>query len=340
MSAPLGRRAMRHATDAAWRVGDRVGRSAMARRLVYSLRNRQLFTDLFAHERMLSDRIRVDTYHAAIAKHIRPGDVVVDLGTGTGVLALFAAKMGAREVHAIEHGPMAEPAAAVARDNGLDAVTVHHLHSRKFELPSRADVLIHEQIGSVAFEEGVVENVVDLRDRVLKPGGLILPSRLRLYVEPVQMPAGDRIPFVWEMELHGVRFRAMADFAGRSPYRYRYRVCLPFPFERFLTEPEPVVAVDLQTARRDELVNRTIRYERPITADGTLDGMCAYFDTAFDDELGFTSSPAAPPTSWGAALLRVQGRPVRAGQILSFSLSAADLAAPQTWEWDVEVREP
>ena len=226
----------------------------------------------------------------------------------------------------------------MARDNGLDVVTVHRLHSTRFELPGKADVLIHEQIGSAAFEEGVVENVVDLRDRVLKPGGKILPSRLRLYVEPVQLPDDDLVPFAWEEELHGVRFGALRQSAGEQSYRYRYRVFLPFPLDRFLTEPEPVVAVDLYEAQLDELVDRTIRYERPVTRGGRLDGLCVFFDAAFDGELGFTSSPEAPRTSWGAALLRLEGRTVEEGDVLVVTLRAADLAAPQTWEWDVEVR--
>ena len=110
MSSSPGDSPKARLTRAAWSVGQRVGQSAAARRLIYAVRNRSLFTDLFTHERMLSDRVRVDTYHAAIFKHVKPGDVVVDLGTGTGVLAFFAANAGAREVHAIEHGPMAEAA--------------------------------------------------------------------------------------------------------------------------------------------------------------------------------------------------------------------------------------
>src|SRR3712207_631165 len=74
------------------------------RSLVYAAWNRRRFTDLLQHDRMLADSVRVDAYHDALATHIRPGDVVVDLGTGSGVLAMFAAKLGAARVHAIEHG--------------------------------------------------------------------------------------------------------------------------------------------------------------------------------------------------------------------------------------------
>ena len=70
--------------------------------LVYDLANAGEFSDLFEHEKMLADSVRVDTYAEAIRRQIRPGHVVVDLGTGSGVLAMLAARQGAK-VYAIDH---------------------------------------------------------------------------------------------------------------------------------------------------------------------------------------------------------------------------------------------
>jgi hypothetical protein len=54
------------------------------RNLPSDLNNTQVFTSLLAHERMLADRVRVDAYHAAITRHVQPGDTIIDVGTGTG----------------------------------------------------------------------------------------------------------------------------------------------------------------------------------------------------------------------------------------------------------------
>src|SRR5687767_824071 len=62
------------------------------RRLYYSMVNADAFDDLFWHDLMLADTVRVDHYARAIAKHVRPGMVVLDLGTGSGVLACLAAQ--------------------------------------------------------------------------------------------------------------------------------------------------------------------------------------------------------------------------------------------------------
>src|ERR1044072_1226466 len=88
-------------------VRDRLERSEKGQRLIYQMRNRRLFADLYQHDRMLADRARVDAYWEALSKHVREGDVVLDLGSGTGVLSFFAAKQGAR-VHGIEHSPRSE----------------------------------------------------------------------------------------------------------------------------------------------------------------------------------------------------------------------------------------
>lgn len=310
---------------------DRLARSPRAQRIAYALRNRNVFADLYQHDQMLADRIRVESYWEAISKHVGEGDVVVDLGTGTGVLALFAAKQGA-EVHAVEHGPIAAAAEAVARDNGITNIQFHRVHSKDLELPGQADVILHEQIGEAAYDERVLDNICDLRDRLLKPGGKILPSLLDLYVEPVQVSEGFRIPFVWQQNLHGIDFKAIEQLAEPS-HRYFYRVNHPFPFDHLLCDPAPVVKVDLETATPDSLPHR-IQYEREVTGPGTFDGYCVYLDARFDEETWFTTSPAAETTHWGAPFLRVTPREVAAGEKIRLDLSAGDLAAPATWRWE------
>ena len=309
----------------------RLARSPRAQRLAYRLRNRNVFADLYQHDQMLADRIRVESYWKAISKHVGEGDVVIDLGTGTGVLALFAAKQGA-EVHAVEHGPIVAAAEAVARDNGIENIQFHRVHSGDLELPGKADFIIHEQIGEAAYDERVIDNIADLRDRLLKPGGKILPSQLDLYIEPVQVSKGFRIPYVWQQDLHGIDFRAIEQLAEPS-HRYYYRVNHPFPFDHLLCEPRPVVSIDLETATPDSLPKR-IEYEREVVRPGSFDGYCAYLDARFDEEVWFTTSPAAEATHWGAPFLRVTPRQVTAGEKIGLALSAGDLAAPATWSWD------
>lgn len=320
----------RRVAGVAIRVAERVG----ARRLAYALRNRATFTDLYQHDRMLADRVRLDAYHAGLNAHVRRGDVVVDLGTGTGVLAFLAARAGARVVHGIEHGPMIELARELAAANRIGNVELHRMHSRRFSLPERADVIVHEQIGDALFDEQVVANIVDLRERVLAPGGRILPGRLQLFIEPIQLAEGFRAPYAWQQtDLYGLDFSALAALRDRQPHGYRYRVFRPLPFERFLCDPEPVLTVDLHAIAADGLPRR-IAYERRVERGGWFDGFCVYFAAWFDDQLGFSSSPDGPGTNWATPLLRVASRRVEPGEAIRLDLRAADLADPRTWRWD------
>jgi protein arginine N-methyltransferase 1 len=317
-----------NATD---RARSKLAENPRARSFVYQIRNRKQFASLRAHDIMLADRVRLDAYEAALRARIRPGDVVVDLGTGTGVLALMAARH-ARQVHAIEHAPIIEAAKAVARANGVTNIEFHNVHSKAFTLPEPADAIVHEQIGSAVFTEMMVPNIADLRDRVLKPGGQVLPGRIEMFVEPVELRAEHRSPPAWQQRVHGFDFSALRAFAEQQPFDYWYKLYGDLPLERYLTRPEPVVAIDLATARPSDLPNR-IAYERPAIADGSLDGFCVYFTARFDDEISFTSAPDAPPTSWQTPFLRVESRPVRAGEIIRLDLRARELANHRTWRW-------
>ncbi len=312
---------------------DRLAQSDRAQRLLYEMRNRRLFADFFQHDRMLADRVRIEAYWEAIEKHVGQGDTVIDIGAGTGVLSFFAARQGA-QVHAVEHGPVIEAARAVAHDNGIDNVEFHRSNSRAFELPEKADAIVHEQIGDALFDERAVENIADVRDRLLKPGGRIYPSLLDLYIEPVQLREDMRAPFAWQQQLHGVDFGAIEEFAELS-HAYLYKSLRPFPFGQFLSPPEPVVSVDLHTVAPSDLPTR-IAYRRQATSAGILDGFCVYFEARFDDEIAFGSSPELPTTNWATPLLRVRARKVEPGDAIALELTADDLAAPNTWRWDLD----
>src|SRR5271170_7083584 len=101
----------------------------------------------YAHEAMLMDRIRCDAYQDAIRRTVKPGNVVVDLGAGTGLLSFFALQAGARHVFAIEKSGIAEVAAELVEANGFrDRITLIRENSKRVRLPERCNVLITETL--------------------------------------------------------------------------------------------------------------------------------------------------------------------------------------------------
>ena len=300
--------------------------------------NLQYFADLARHDDMLGDRVRVDTYFEAINKHVREGDEVIDLGTGTGLLSCFAARTGAKVVHAVEYGPIIDAARDVAKENGITNIAFHPVSSREFSLPDRVDVIVHEQLGAALFNEHVIANVVDLRDRLLKEGGLILPHRLRLFIAPVQAEEPVYAPFAWEQTLHGLTFRSLRPYSEAHPEGYLYRGYNPPRLDAFLAEPQPIVEVDLLTVKSGD-VPASIRYSEPAARDGVLHGFCLFFEAHFDEEISITTSPFDPARAvhWAVPILRTQRHDVHEGDVVSLDLGWDDLAVPTTWHWTIEV---
>jgi Ribosomal protein L11 methyltransferase (PrmA) len=142
------------------------------------------------HARMLHDHRRTGDYLAALTAAVRPGDVVLDIGTGSGVLSVAAARAGARRVYAVEATDIASVAERVFEVYGVqDRVSLLSGWSRQIELPEKADLLVAEIIGNEPFEEEILETTLDARQRLLKPGARLIPHALTLLARPVQPPS-------------------------------------------------------------------------------------------------------------------------------------------------------
>lgn len=149
------------------------------------------------HWRMLRDQPRNDIYARAIARSVRAGMTVLEIGTGAGLLALMAARAGARVITCEANPMIAAAAREIAHRNGLsDRITVVSKQSDALELgaelPEPADVLVHEIFGDTLFNEGVVASLNDAHRRLIKPDAIILPRRAELRIALVETaPAAD-----------------------------------------------------------------------------------------------------------------------------------------------------
>ncbi len=144
----------------------------------------------------LHDVQRTRLWKQAIEDVVRPGDVVADAGSGTGILGVFAALDGAARVHAIElHPRFVRLISHLAdRNDVADRVRVHQGDASRLELPEPIDVLICELLCTGQFFEPEVQVINHLR-RFLKPGGRVIPNRIESYVQLLDA----------QEELYGVR---------------------------------------------------------------------------------------------------------------------------------------
>jgi Tfp pilus assembly protein PilF len=148
------------------------------------------------HFPMMNDGPRNDAYEAAIRRAVTPDALVLDIGTGAGLLSMMAARAGARQVVTCEMtGPVAAKAKQIIAGNGLaDRITVFNKPSQALtvgaELPERADVLVSEVFDSDLLSEGVLSTLEDAHARLIKPDAKIIP---RAASAMVVLAGGDQL---------------------------------------------------------------------------------------------------------------------------------------------------
>jgi SAM-dependent methyltransferase len=245
------------------------------------------------HEKMLSDRVRVEAYRSGIYRAVRRGDAVIDLGTGTGILAMLAATAGARVVYGIDHSAFIDVAREIAAHNGLKNVLFEQRHSGDYTCPEKVDLIIHEQMGHGLFGEHMVRNLLDLKRRALKPEGRIIPGRFQLYATPVSIKNGYKQPFIWEITDTGFDFTVLETHACAEKYRRMqsmHRLLKNYEVESFLAPPVALVDFDINEIESDNVLDTHYTAKWEIDQDGTLEGICFFFRAAFDDGTAFDTS--------------------------------------------------
>ncbi|TFF84203.1 methyltransferase domain-containing protein, partial [Candidatus Thorarchaeota archaeon] len=148
------------------------------------------FTALHAVS-LLSHKSRLQKFNRAIRKVVKEEDYVVDIGTGTGVLAMMASRAGARRVTAIDiNGESLKYARLATKVNGLDGgIEFKQGHFKEFFPKEKADVVICEMLSSMMLIEQQVPAAAHANAEILKPDGLMLPSAVDVYVVPVECPS-------------------------------------------------------------------------------------------------------------------------------------------------------
>jgi protein arginine N-methyltransferase 1 len=275
---------------------------------------------------MLADEVRTKTFLRAILSTVKPGDVVLDLGSGTGLLAYFACMSGARRVYAVEAGPIIELARAVCRHNGFqDRVTFLNDWSTNVELPEPVDVILTETIGNVGFEEGLLGWILDAKERFLAEGGRIIPGSVELIVVPAEDDESYTYVYSWTQTLHSLDFSPARALAANNMQ------WVELSAESCLSEPATLVRVDLAQAVTADIDGELSFVD---TRDGLVHGIGAWFAAELAPGERLSNGPPLRTPSWSQVLLPLERPlPVREGERLDVKIQTRHNAAH--WQWQV-----
>ncbi|PKA64559.1 Protein arginine N-methyltransferase PRMT10 [Apostasia shenzhenica] len=307
---------------------------------------------LYHQKEMLSDRIRMDAYYNAIFqnKHHFTGKAVLDVGTGSGILAIWSAQAGARKVYAVEATKMADHAKALVQANNVeDIVEVIEGSMEEVDLPEKVDVIISEWMGYFLLRESMFDSVICARDRWLKSSGVMYPSHARMWVAPVRSGLGDQkmndfesamrdwYSFVNETETnYGVNMNVLTKAYHEEHEKYYLKTSLWSNLHpnQIVGTPAVIKEIDCLSATVDEIRSVASKFSLPITIDRTrISAFAGWFDVHFR---GSMQEPAKTvvelstepdednPTHWGQQVFLVH-HPLRVNRgdevIVSFSMS-------------------
>ena len=276
---------------------------------------------------LLADESRLDTWRGAIQAEVRPGDVVLDLGAGMGILSLFACDAGAARVYAVEGAPSLELARLVAADNGLaERIVCLRGRSQELDLPEPATVLITDTTETFGLNGQLVSSVIDARDRLLAPGARLLPRALELRCAPIEAPDAFRyLVDVWRSGTLGFEFGALRSYAANCSQPSQ------FGADAFLAEPGTLGRVELATAASPAFSGRT---RVTVSREGSMDAVGGFFAAELSDGIAITNDPREPTVTYNRTLLPLaEPLPVRNGDELEVTVDSYD---GREWRWTVE----
>lgn len=282
---------------------------------------------LYHQKQMLMDHVRMKAYHSAIVANRASfeGKVVLDVGTGSGVLAIWAAQAGASKVFAVEYTDMAHHARKLVEANGLShIVEVIQSSAEDLQLPCQVDIIISEWMGYILLRESMLDSVIRARNRWLKPGGAMFPSHATMYFSAISWE-DDRESKISE---YASSMRDWNHFSSEmaSMYNVNMSVLTP-PFkkeqedyyvysglwselrpEHVIGQPVVIKRLDLLTCSlKDAEGVDPIAFRLEVPFDSTVSGFAGWFTVDFNgskdlpvrQRVILSTGPEAGNTHWG-----------------------------------------
>jgi type I protein arginine methyltransferase len=285
------------------------------------------YDNIRPHLDMLKDKVRTEAYRDAIVQVVRPGDRVLDFGCGTGVLSIFAERAGADHVYALDRSSMLRAARLIFEENGCKRIEPVFGQGELVELPSPVDVIVSEWMGHFLFAERMLEPLLRLRDRFLRPGGRMIPSQCSLHAALVVAPSYfEDLSFLCTRP-YGIDFAAIGDWPMSDVQLLRMRP------DDLLPETTCLGRLDLATVTETP---RLLSSSITSGVDATVYGVCGWFEAQLAPDVCLSTSPFTAPTHWLHFYFPFH-RPldVRAGEPVSIEIQIIPQLQQNGYAWRV-----
>eukprot|EP00127_Corallochytrium_limacisporum_P003324 Clim_evm13s148 gene=Clim_evmTU13s148 len=260
------------------------------------------------HRAMLQDAVRTDAYRDAIkGPGICQGKVVLDVGCGTSILSLFAADAGARCVHAIDNSGIARLAKEIISRNGKDnKISLHNCSVEEIkpdlfaDSDGKVDIIISEWMGYGLLFESMFDSVIDARNRLLRKGGIMMPDKAAMYICGLDHKVQYDVNIEYWRDVYGYDMLPMREVSlGEAGVEVA-------DAGEIITSKCMFKHLDLSTVEVEDLTFLE-DFHLLTMRDGTLSGLCVYFDVSFeqgqDVPVILETGPETTPTHWKQTIL-------------------------------------
>ncbi|NXG25585.1 ANM3 methyltransferase, partial [Grallaria varia] len=270
------------------------------------------------HEEMLKDKVRTESYRDFIYQnpHIFKDKVVLDVGCGTGILSMFAAKAGAKKVIGVDQSEILYQAMDIVRLNKLeDVITLVKGRIEEVDLPlEKVDVIISEWMGYFLLFESMLDSVIYAKDKYLAEGGAVYPDICTISLVAVgdMNKHVDKLLF-WE-DVYGFDMSCMK------------KAVIPEAVVEVL-DPNTLIStasvikhIDCNTASTPDL-EFSSDFTLSITMSTKCTAVAGYFDIFFEknchNKVSFSTGPQCTKTHWKQTIFLLEKPiPVEAGEAL------------------------
>ncbi len=281
---------------------------------------------------MLADQPRWDAHLKALSQALQPGMQVVELGSGLSTLAVAALRQGAALVHCIEPNNVIHTARQLVAGLGLsDRVVFHQKLSQDVSLPERADLIIGDTRGITPLYESHLRIMIDVRERLLKPGGALIPGRDRLWAAPIASPP------LWA-DATGILSRLPRQFGLEGLARHTcskpVRIGPEYPVQ-MLASPCPWSDIDYRTVTTADVSGRCLFRANQA---GECHGFAVWFSAELLPGIGYDNSPDRHDSIYGQLYFPLgEAVSLQADDEVALEIKANPLGQGYFWRWATTV---
>ena len=293
------------------------------------------YNALEIHKMMLTDNIRTASYCKAICQLVKEGMVVIDFGSGAGVFAMVSAKAGAKKTYAIERSNIASVSKKIIKDNRLDnRIKILHQDSKYINIAEKVDLLVSEWMGVHVFQENMLFDLIDVRDKYLKTTGLLIPSIVSLFIAPLKTEAiNEREIAFWETPLEGISLKEIGWLSMNDTYIGNINAY------DLASDGKCVFILDLHKIQKNQLNKIEMTEEFSFEKPQRINGICGWFSAQLSEEIVLDTGPHAAATHWKQTIYPIYpGVDVNTGDTMIARIVAEPSNGFTHFTWSVSIK--